>query len=42
MIANKCENKKNTVTKLHSIHSEFILKYITLTDYYIVMDALKG
>ena len=29
------------MTKLHSIHLEFTLQYITLTNYYIVKDTFR-
>ena len=32
----KKNNRVNKITKLDSIHLEFTLQYITLTDYYIV------
>ena len=36
------KNKKiNKITKLHSIHIEFALQYITLTDYYIVKNTFR-
>ena len=34
-------NIVNKMTKLHSIHSELTLQYITLTDYYIVKYTLR-
>ena len=32
----------NKMTKLHSIHIEFTLQNITLTDYYTVRDTFKS
>ena len=38
----KTENNRiNKMTKLHSIHLEFTLQYITLTNYYIVKDTFR-
>ena len=34
-------NRMNKMTKLHSIHLEFTLQYITLTNYYIVKDTFS-
>ena len=34
-------NIVNKITKLHSIHLEFTLQYITFTDYYIIKDILR-
>ena len=37
----KQKNRVNKITKLHSIHLEFTLKYVTLTRYYIVKDTFR-
>ena len=34
-------NRVNKMTKLHSIHLEFMLQYITLTNHYIVKDTFR-
>ena len=34
-------NRMNKMTKRHSIHIEFTLLYITLTNYYIVKDIFR-
>ena len=34
-------NRVNKMTKLHSIHLEFTLQYITLTVYYILKDIFE-
>ena len=34
-------NKVNKIRKLHLIQLEFILQYITLTNYYIVKDTFR-
>ena len=41
MTAWKKRKKVNKMTKLHSIHIEFTMQYITLIDYYIVKDKLR-
>ena len=37
----KKNNRVKKMTKLHSIHLEFTLQYISLTDYYIVNDRFR-
>ena len=34
-------DRLNKMTKLHLIHLEFTLRYITLTSYYIIKDTLR-
>ena len=37
----KKNNRVNKMAKLHSIHLEFTLQYITITNYYIVKDTFR-